>query len=51
VVTTASNVQVRKKVYTSSIGNWLNYRPQLESTLRQLQAHGILDPDDSVTGT
>jgi tetratricopeptide (TPR) repeat protein len=50
VVTTASNVQVRKKVYTSSIGNWLNYRPQFEPTLRQLQAHGILEADDSVTG-
>ena len=44
-VTTASNVQVRKPVYTSSIGNWKNYREQLDTTIRKLQNHGILDAD------
>ena len=44
-VTTASNVQVRKPVYTSSIGNWKNYREQLDASIRQLQNHGILDVD------
>lgn len=44
-VTTASNVQVRKPVYTSSIGNWKNYRRQLDVSIRQLQNHGILDTD------
>lgn len=38
-VTTASNLQVRKPVYTSSIGNWKNYQPQLQSVLDMLQAH------------
>jgi hypothetical protein len=44
-VTTASNVQVRKPVYTSSIGNWKNYRQHLDTVIRQLQTHGILDAD------
>lgn len=36
-VTTASNLQVRKPVYTSSIGNWKNYQPQLQSVVDMLQ--------------
>lgn len=49
-VATASNVQVRKPVYTSSIGNWRNYQQQLHVSLEQLQEHGILDTESAVAG-
>lgn len=38
-VTTASNLQVRKPVYTSSIGNWRKYQPQLQTVVDLLQDH------------
>jgi len=44
-VITASNVQVRKPVYTSSIGNWKNYRSQLADCIQILQKHDILDQE------
>ena len=44
-VVTASNVQVRQPVYTSSIGNWENYRTELDSCIQILQKHDILDED------
>lgn len=49
-VTTASNVQVRKPVYTSSIDNWKNYRQQLASCLKLLQEHGILNAESAAVG-
>ncbi len=41
-VTTASNLQVRKPVYTSSIGNWKNYKTQLQVVNDMLQAHELI---------
>lgn len=49
-VVTASNVQVRKPVYTSSIGNWENYRSQLADSIQVLQKHDILDEELKPTG-
>ena len=37
-VTTASNLQVRQPVYTSSIGNWKNYQTQLQTVIESLQS-------------
>lgn len=44
-VVTASNVQVRQAVYSSSIGRWKKYRPWLGSAITILQNEGILDPE------
>lgn len=49
-VVTASNVQVRKPVYTSSVGNWKNYRSQLDACIQILQKHDILDEELEPTG-
>ena len=45
IVTTASNLQVRKPIYTTSINNWKNYRSQLDGVIRLLQEHSVLDED------
>ena len=44
-VVTASNLQVRKAVYSSSIGRWKNYHPQLAGAITLLQNAGLLDTD------
>ena len=43
VVATASNLQVRKPVYATSVNKWKNYQPQLEGVIRILQENGLLD--------
>jgi len=40
-VTTASNLQVRKPVYTTSIGNWRNYQAQLQAVIKLLDENGL----------
>lgn len=40
-VTTASNLQVRQPVYTSSINKWKNYQPQLQTVVDMLNDHSI----------
>lgn len=42
-VVTASNLQVRRPVYKTSINNWKNYRPQLDGVVSLLQEHGLLN--------
>jgi len=41
-VLTASNLQVRKPVYSTSINNWKNYRQQLDAVIQFLESHDIL---------
>ena len=45
VVVTASNLQVRKAVYSSSIGRWKNYQTQLADVITLLQKENLLDGD------
>jgi hypothetical protein len=40
--TTASTVQVRQRVYTSSVGRWRDYEQQLQPVLRILRDAGIV---------
>jgi len=40
-VKTASNLQVRRPVYSSSIGNWKNYQTQLQGVIALLKEHGL----------
>lgn len=40
-VTTASNLQVRQPVYTSSINKWKNYQAQLQTVVDMLNKHSI----------
>ena len=40
-VTTASNLQVRKPVYNSSIGNWKHYETQLQAVIDLLLESGL----------
>lgn len=40
--TTASAVDVRKPIYSSSVGKWQNYRAQLSGMYRRLKKHGVL---------
>lgn len=42
-VTTASNLQVRKPVYTSSVDNWKNYRQHLGGVIELLKKYRLLD--------
>ena len=49
-VGTASNVQVRKPVNSSSINRWKNYAGQLDVVIQILQSHDILDQDLNPTG-
>lgn len=44
-VKTASNLQVRRAVYRSSIGRWKNYQAQLANVITLLQEEGLLDAD------
>ena len=44
-VVTASNLQVRQAVYSSSIGRWKNYQTQLADVITLLQKAGLLDTD------
>ena len=44
-VVTASNLQVRKAVYSSSIGRWKNYQSHLTPVIASLQKEGLLDPE------
>lgn len=41
-VLTASNLQVRKPVYSTSINNWQNYHQQLDEVIQLLESHDIL---------
>jgi len=45
VVVTASNLQVRKAVYSSSIGRWKNYQSQLAGVINLLQKEKVLDAE------
>ena len=44
-VVTASNLQVRKAVYSSSIGRWKNYQTQLADVITLLKKENLLDAD------
>jgi len=44
-VVTSSNLQVRKAVYSSSIGRWKNYETHLAGVITLLQKEGLLDTD------
>ena len=44
-VVTASNLQVRQPVYSSSIGRWKKYETQLSGVISLLQQEGVLDAD------
>ena len=44
-VVTASNLQVRRAVYSTSIGRWKNYRSQLTEVIDLLQNEGLLDAE------
>jgi len=48
-VTTASNLQVRKPVYTTSINNWKNYQPHLDEVIGLLQKHGVLERSQNLS--
>ena len=41
-ITTASMLQVRQPVYTTSVNRWKNYRPQLDGVIKLLQEQGVL---------
>ena len=43
--TTASAVQVRQPVYTSSVGRWQKFRKQLQPVIAILREAGIVDAD------
>ncbi len=45
VSTTASAVQVRQPVYTSSVGRWRQYREQLQPLIKVLEGGGVLIDD------
>jgi tetratricopeptide (TPR) repeat protein len=45
VVITASNLQVRRPVYSSSIGRWKNYQSQLDDAINLLRKAELLDAD------
>ena len=45
LVVTASNLQVRKAVYSSSIGRWKNYQTQLAGVISLLQKEKLLDAE------
>ena len=50
-VATASSVQVRQPIYTSSIDRWKRYRPAMDPALAILAHAGLLDPlDDAPIG-
>ena len=40
-VATASSVQVRSPIYSSSIGRWRRYRPYIDPALDELSARGV----------
>jgi len=40
--TTASTVQVRQRVYTSSVGRWHDYEEQLQPVVAILREAGIV---------
>jgi len=42
-ITTASSLQVRRPVYTSSVNRWKHYRSQLDGVISLLQQHGVLN--------
>ena len=44
-VVTVSNLQVRKPVYSSSIGRWKNYQTQLAGVIALLQKENLLDAE------
>lgn len=44
-VATASSVQVRQPLYSSSIGRWKHYRDTLEPMMAVLEAGGVIDAD------
>ena len=41
-VATASSVQVRQPLYSSSVGRWQRYRADIQPALDRLAAHGLL---------
>ena len=42
-VTTASKYQIRKPLYQNSVGQWKNYKNDLQSLIAKLKEHGIED--------
>jgi tetratricopeptide (TPR) repeat protein len=44
-VKTASNLQVRRPVYDTSLNVWKNYQQELQAVIQYLQQHNILDKD------
>jgi len=50
-VTTASAAQVRSGFSTGSIGNWRNYRKQLQPVADILRAAGVIETDQQATGS
>jgi hypothetical protein len=44
-VVTASNLQVRQAVYSSSIGRWKKYEKHLAPAIALLQKEKLLDAD------
>jgi hypothetical protein len=44
-VVTASNLQVRRAVYSTSIGKWKNYQSRFADVIDRLQKEGLLDAD------
>ena len=49
-VATASSVQVRQPLYSSSVGRWRRYRPAIDSALNILVDAGCLSPDELIEG-
>jgi len=45
-VATASSAQVRRPLYSSSVGRWRTYRPEIDPGLRILKDAGLLSADD-----
>ena len=43
-VTTASATQARRRIYTSSVGNWTNYEEQLQPLAARLGEAGVEVP-------
>jgi hypothetical protein len=42
---TASAAQVRRPIYTSSVGRWRHVAAQMQPVLQRLQAAGLVDAD------
>ena len=50
-VATASSVQVRQPLYTSSRNRWKRYRPAMDPAISILSAAGLMKPEDLAQGS